>query len=78
MELVRVFLRAGNAVYAFDRSGDSDLLAAIAAGDVRGLALTGVAGILHAGEQVSLVLVVNVGGPTYWHEVPINLPPQAF
>jgi hypothetical protein len=76
MELVRVFLRVGNAVYAFDRSGDSDLLAAIAAGHVRGLALTGVGDILHAGEQPSLVLAVNVGGISYWHEVPIALPSQ--
>jgi hypothetical protein len=74
MELIRVFLRVGKSIYAFDRSGDQDLLAAIAAGGVRGLALTGVGGVLHTGEQPSLALVVNVGGLAYWHEIPIDLP----
>jgi hypothetical protein len=78
IDLIGVFLRAGGAFYSFDRSRDPALLAAIAAGGVRGLTLTGVGGILHAGEQPSLVLVVNVGGPSYWHEVPINLPSQSF
>ncbi len=78
VDLIRVFLRVGKAIYAFDRSGDQDLLAAIAAGGVRGLALTGVGAILHDGEQPSLALVVNVGGLAYWHEVPIDLPSQAL
>lgn len=76
IDLLGVFLRVGTAVYSFDRSRDPALLAAIAAGGVRGLALTGIGGILHPGEQPSLVLAVNVGGPAYWHEVPINLPSQ--
>jgi hypothetical protein len=74
MDLVAVFLRVGGAVYMFDGSRDPDLLAAVAAGGLARLVLSGVGGILPAGEQPSLVLVVNVGGTAYWHEVPIHLP----
>ena len=42
IDLIGVFLRVGGAFYSFDRSRDPALLAAIAAGGVRGLALTGV------------------------------------
>src|SRR6185436_5317409 len=73
-DLVAVFLRVGEAVYTFDGSRDPDVLAAVAAGDLGGLVLTEVGGVFRAGEQPSLVFVVNVGGTAYWHEVPINLP----
>jgi hypothetical protein len=75
MELVAVLLRVGKAVYAFDGSRDPDLLAQIAAGRLEGLVLTGVEGVFQPGEQPSLVLVVNVGGSAYWHEVPLHLHP---
>ncbi len=73
-DLVGVFLRVGQAVYMFDGSRDPDVLAAITAGDLGGLELSEVNGIFHAGEQPSLLFVLNVGGATYWHEVPVNLP----
>ncbi len=74
MELVAVFLRVGKAVYGFEGSRDPAMLAAIAAGDLGRITLSGVGGILSAGGQPSLVLVVNVLGTAYWHEVPIHLP----
>jgi hypothetical protein len=70
-----LWLRVGGAFYGFDRSYDARLLARLAAGNLGSLALTGVAGILPAGRQPSLVFVVNVGGTDYWHEVPIQLQP---
>lgn len=73
MELVAVFLRVGDAVYSFEGSRDPGLLAKIAAGSLGGLAFTGVGGIFVPGEEPALVLVVNVGGPAYWHEIPIHL-----
>jgi len=72
MTLVAVFLRVGKSVYAFDGSRDPALLAAVAAGGVESLSLSGVGGLFPAGEQPSLVLVVNVGGPAYWHEIPVH------
>jgi hypothetical protein len=74
IHLTAVFLRVGKAVYAFDDRGDDSLLAAIAGGTLEGLALTGVGGIFQPGDQPSLVLVVNVDGTAYWHEVPLNMP----
>jgi hypothetical protein len=68
-----LWLRVGSAFYGFDRSRDAGLLARLAAGGLPSLALSGVSGIFPAGEQPSLVLVVNVGGTDYWHEVPIQL-----
>ena len=73
MELIAVFLRVGDEVYAFDRSRYDDLLGKIAGGGLQGLALTGVGGIFVPGEEPALVLVVNVGGPAYWHEIPIHM-----
>jgi|GEM_PF-5571616 len=75
MELIAVWLRVGKQVYAFDRSRDPDLLASIATGKLDSLALSGVGGIFPADQQPSLVLVVSVGGPDYWHEIPIQLHP---
>jgi hypothetical protein len=75
MELIAVWLRVGQEVYAFDRSRDSDLLALIATGKLDNLVLSGVDGIFPADEQPSLVLVVSVGGPDYSHEIPIQLHP---
>jgi hypothetical protein len=72
-EMVAVLLRVGGEVYAFEGSRDPDLMNAMAAGQVEGLILDEVGGILVPGEQPSLVLVVNVGGTSYWHEVPQNL-----
>jgi hypothetical protein len=74
MDLVAVFLGVGKAVYSFDGSRDPAVLAAIAAGALPRIALAGIDGLLQSGEQPSLVLVVNVGGLSYWHEVPIHLP----
>jgi hypothetical protein len=74
MALVAVFLRVGKAAYAFDGSRDPALLAANAAGDLGELVLSGIGGVFRAGEQPSLLLVVNVGGSAYWHEVPIHMP----
>ncbi len=74
MELIGVFLRVGKAAYMFDASCDPAVLAPIAAGALPQLALAGLDGLLQPGEQPSLVLVVNVGGIAYWHEVPIHLP----
>jgi hypothetical protein len=72
-DLIAVFLRVGGELYAFDRSRDPDLLAEMAAGQVEELVLDEAGGVLEPGEQPSLVLVVNVGGTAYWHEVPLNL-----
>lgn len=72
-EMVAVLLRVGGEVYAFEGSRDPDLMTAMAAGGVEGLILEEVGGVLVPGEQPSLVLVVNVGGAAYWHEVPLNL-----
>jgi hypothetical protein len=72
-ELVAVLLRVGSELYAFEGSRDPDLMTAMAAGQVEGIVLDEVGGILVPGEQPSLVLVVNVGGSAYWHEVPLNL-----
>jgi len=74
MSLIRVFLRVGKAVYAFDRSGYQEVLSPIAAGSAGSLVLTGLDGLLPAGQQPSLVLEVHVGGSSYWHEIPIHLP----
>jgi hypothetical protein len=74
MDLVGVFLRVGKAAYRFDASCDPAVLAPIAAGALPQIALAGLDGLLQPGEQPSLVLVVNVGGTAYWHEVPIHLP----
>jgi hypothetical protein len=75
MELIRVFLRVGKTVYAFDRSGYQEVLAPIAAGSAGSLVLTGLDGLLPAGQQPSLVLEIYVDGlGSYWHEVPIHLP----
>jgi hypothetical protein len=73
-ELVAVFLSVGDKVYSFAGSRDPDLLATVAAGSLAGLTLDEVGGIFRPGEQASLVLVINVGGLAYWHEVPLNLP----
>jgi len=73
MDLVAVFLRVGGAVYSFEGCRHPDLLAAMAAGNLKGLAFSEVGGIFVAGEQPSLELVVNVGGLAYWHEIPIHL-----
>jgi hypothetical protein len=75
MELLAVWLRVGKQVYGFDRSRDPDLLASVATGKLDRLVLSGVDGIFPADEQPSLVLVVSVGGPDYWHEIPIQLHP---
>ncbi len=72
-EMVAVLLRVGGEVYAFEGSRDPDLMVDMAAGRVEGLILDEVGGVLVPGEQASLVLVVNVGGTAYWHEVPLNL-----
>jgi hypothetical protein len=72
-DLLAVLLRVGDEVYAFEGCRDPGLLAAMAAGSLDGLIFTDVGGIFPPGEQASLVLVVNVGGPAYWHEVPLNL-----
>jgi hypothetical protein len=74
MSLIRVFLRVGKTVYAFDRSGYQEVLAPIAAGGAGSLVLTGLDGLLPAGQQPSLVLEIYVGGSSYWHEIPIHLP----
>jgi hypothetical protein len=75
MDLVAVFLRVGKEIYCFEGSRDPSVLAALAAGTVDSLTLSEIDGeILQNGEQPSLVLVINVGGLAYWHEVPIHLP----
>jgi hypothetical protein len=74
MALVAVFLRAGRSVYSLQGSRDPDLLASMETGSLASLTLSGIGGLLQNGEQPSLVLVVNVGGLAYWHEVPIHLP----
>jgi hypothetical protein len=71
---VAVFLRVGKSIYRFDLSRDPDLLTAFAAGQLDSLTLSGVDGIFKAGEQPSLVLVVNIDGLAYWHEVPLHMP----
>jgi hypothetical protein len=73
-DLVAVFLRVGDSVWAFDGSREPALLAEMAAGELQGLALAGVGNVFQPDEQPSLVLVVNVGGTAYWHEVPLNVP----
>jgi hypothetical protein len=73
VELIAVFLRVGEKVYRFEGSRAPDLLAAISAGSLETLALSNVGDLFEPGEQPSLVLVVNVGGPAYWHEVPLHL-----
>lgn len=74
MSLIRVFLRIGKTIYAFDRSGYEEVLAPVASAAAGSLTFTGLDGILQAGQQPSLFLVVNAGGVPYWHEVPVNLP----
>jgi hypothetical protein len=75
MELVCLFLRIGKAVYAFEGSCDPTVIAPFAAGNLTSLTFSAIdGGLLATGEQPSLFLVVNVGGPSYWHEVPIQLP----
>ncbi len=73
MDLLAVLLRVGTDTYAFDGSRDPDLLAALAAGSLEGLKLAGTSGAFRAGEQPSLVLVIDVGGHPYWHEVPFHI-----
>lgn len=73
MNLTAVLLRAGADTYAFDGSSDPALLAAMAAGSLEGLALSETGGALRAGEQSSLILVIQVGGIAYWHEVPFHM-----
>ncbi len=77
MDLIAVFLRVGNSFYSFEGCRDPSLLAAIAAGTLESLTLSGIGDILKSGEQPSLSLVINVGGYAYWHEVPIHLPAGA-
>lgn len=74
MTLLAVFLRVGKRVYAFDNSRDSGLLSLVATGGAKSLTFYKVGGIFVEGEQPSLVLVIYVGGTSYWHEVPIDLP----
>jgi hypothetical protein len=75
MELLGIFLRVGKSLYAFDRSRDPVVLAAMAAGTLQGLALSEVGDAFESGEQPSLALVIQVGGSNYWHEVPIQMAP---
>lgn len=74
IELIALLLRVGQQFYRFDGSRDPDLLAEIAAGRLQSLTLSAVGGIFQAGEQPSVVLVVHIGGNTYWHEIPLHLP----
>lgn len=73
MKLKAVWLRVADAFYAFDLSYDSGLLAAVAAGGLDSVVLSGVGGLFPIDQQPSLALVIDVGGLSYWHEIPIQL-----
>jgi hypothetical protein len=73
MTLKAVYLRVGGSIYGFQGSEDPALLLPMAAGGLGRLTFSGIGGLLESGEQPSLVLVIEVGGIPYWHEVPIDL-----
>ena len=73
MELLGVWLRVGGAFYSFEDSRGPELLAAMAAGEVKAFTLSDLGGALVPGEQPSLVFVVRISGANYWHEVPLHM-----